>query len=107
VITANAVKGMVKINAKKAIITAEGNIASCRTRQSCKGFMKIRFYSTNIWKCVLNNTFGRTIQLRQELHKYPEVSERNKTAQRIFRFSAKYKPDEIITNMGKMEFGHL
>ncbi len=41
------------------------------------------------------------IQLRQELHKYPEVSgDESKTAQRILDFLSKYKPNQVITNLG-------
>lgn len=41
------------------------------------------------------------IQLRQELHKHPEVSgNESKTAQRILDFLAKYKPNQAITNLG-------
>lgn len=41
------------------------------------------------------------IQLRQELHKYPEVSgNESKTSKRILDFLAKYAPNEIITNLG-------
>ena len=41
------------------------------------------------------------IQLRQELHKHPEVSgKETETAQRIIDFLSKYKPNEIITNLG-------
>ena len=41
------------------------------------------------------------IQLRQELHKHPEVSgNESKTAQRILDFLAKYKPNQVITNLG-------
>lgn len=41
------------------------------------------------------------IQLRQELHKHPEVSgNESKTAQRILDFIAKYKPNQVITNLG-------
>jgi amidohydrolase len=41
------------------------------------------------------------IQLRQELHKYPEVSgNESKTAQRILDFLSKYKPNQVITNLG-------
>jgi len=41
------------------------------------------------------------IQLRQELHKYPEVSGNEKeTAKRVLDFLLKYKPNEVITNLG-------
>lgn len=41
------------------------------------------------------------IQLRKELHKYPEVSgNESKTAQRILDFLSKYKPNQVITNLG-------
>jgi amidohydrolase len=41
------------------------------------------------------------IQLRQELHKHPEVSGNEyKTAQRIFDFLSKYKPNQVIKNLG-------
>ncbi|CAM3495831.1 amidohydrolase [Flavobacterium gelidilacus] len=41
------------------------------------------------------------IQLRQELHKHPEVSgNESKTAQRILDFLAKYKPNQVIKNLG-------
>lgn len=41
------------------------------------------------------------IQLRQELHKHPEVSgNESKTAKRILDFLAKYAPNEIIKNLG-------
>jgi len=41
------------------------------------------------------------IQLRQELHKHPEVSGNEKeTAKRVLDFISKYKPNEIITNLG-------
>lgn len=41
------------------------------------------------------------IQLRQELHKHPEVSGNEfKTAQRILDFLAKYKPNQVTTNLG-------
>jgi len=41
------------------------------------------------------------IQLRKELHKYPEVSGKEfNTAQRIVSFLEKYSPDEIITEVG-------
>ena len=41
------------------------------------------------------------IQLRQELHKHPEVSgNESKTAQRILDFLSKYKPNQVITNLG-------
>jgi len=41
------------------------------------------------------------IQLRQELHKHPEVSgNESKTAQRILDFLAKYKPNQVTTNLG-------
>ena len=41
------------------------------------------------------------IQLRQELHKYPEVSgDESKTAQRILDFLSKYKPNQVITHLG-------
>jgi amidohydrolase len=41
------------------------------------------------------------IQLRKELHKHPEVSgNESKTAQRILDFLAKYKPNQVITNLG-------
>lgn len=41
------------------------------------------------------------IHLRQELHKYPEVSgNESKTAQRILDFLAKYKPNQVIKNLG-------
>ncbi|WP_339887071.1 amidohydrolase [uncultured Flavobacterium sp.] len=41
------------------------------------------------------------IQLRQELHKHPEVSgNESKTAQRVLDFLAKYKPNQVITNLG-------
>ncbi|WP_208022750.1 amidohydrolase [Flavobacterium jejuense] len=41
------------------------------------------------------------IQLRQELHQYPEISgNESKTAQRILDFLSKYKPDQMITNLG-------
>ena len=41
------------------------------------------------------------IELRQELHKYPEVSgKESKTAKRILDFLSKYPPNEIITNLG-------
>ena len=41
------------------------------------------------------------IQLRQELHKHPEVSgNESKTAQRILDFLAKYKPNQVIKNHG-------
>lgn len=40
-------------------------------------------------------------QLRQELHKHPEVSgNETKTAQRILDFLSSYAPDELITNIG-------
>lgn len=41
------------------------------------------------------------IQLRQELHKYPEVSGNEKeTTKRVLDFLLKYKPNEVITNLG-------
>lgn len=41
------------------------------------------------------------IQLRQELHKHPEVSgNESKTAQRILDFITKYKPNQVIKNLG-------
>ena len=41
------------------------------------------------------------IQLRQELHQFPEVSGNEKeTAKRVLAFLSKYKPNEIITNLG-------
>lgn len=41
------------------------------------------------------------IHLRQELHKHPEVSGNEfKTAQRILDFLAKYKPNQVTTNLG-------
>jgi amidohydrolase len=41
------------------------------------------------------------IQLRQELHKYPEVSGNEKeTAKRVLDFLLKCKPNEVITNLG-------
>lgn len=41
------------------------------------------------------------IQLRQELHKHPEVSgNESKTAQRILDFLSKYNPNQVITNLG-------
>jgi amidohydrolase len=41
------------------------------------------------------------IQLRQELHQYPEVSgNENETAQRISDFLSKYKPNQVISNLG-------
>lgn len=41
------------------------------------------------------------IQLRQELHKYPEVSGNEKeTANRILLFLSKYSPTKMITNIG-------
>ncbi|MFC4740405.1 amidohydrolase [Flavobacterium ponti] len=41
------------------------------------------------------------IQLRQELHKYPEVSGNEKeTANRILLFLSKYPPTKMITNLG-------
>ncbi|WP_338375457.1 amidohydrolase [uncultured Flavobacterium sp.] len=41
------------------------------------------------------------IQLRQELHQHPEVSgNESKTAQRILDFLSKYKPNQVITNLG-------
>lgn len=41
------------------------------------------------------------IQLRHELHKYPEVSgKETKTAQQILDFLSNYAPDELITNIG-------
>jgi len=43
----------------------------------------------------------KLIALRQELHKYPEVSgEEAQTAKRIKQFIAQYNPDEIIENIG-------
>ena len=40
-------------------------------------------------------------QLRQALHKHPEVSgNETKTAQRILDFLSNYAPDELITNLG-------
>ncbi len=42
------------------------------------------------------------VQLRQEIHKNPELSgKEEKTAQRIVKFLKKYHPDEIIENLGK------
>lgn len=41
------------------------------------------------------------IQLRQELHQYPEISgKESKTAKRILGFLSKYKPNQLITNIG-------
>lgn len=41
------------------------------------------------------------IQLRQELHQYPEVSGNEKeTAKRILDFLSKYKPNQVVTNLG-------
>ena len=41
------------------------------------------------------------IQLRKELHQHPEVSgNESKTAQRILDFLSKYKPNQVITNLG-------
>ncbi len=41
------------------------------------------------------------ISLRKELHKYPELSNKEKkTAERILAYAEKYKPDEIITDIG-------
>lgn len=41
------------------------------------------------------------IQLRQELHQHPEVSgNESRTAQRILDFLLKYKPNQVITNLG-------
>jgi amidohydrolase len=41
------------------------------------------------------------IQLRQELHKHPEVSgNESKTSKRILDFLSKYKPNQVITNLG-------
>ncbi len=43
----------------------------------------------------------KLISLRQELHRYPEVSGQEKqTAERIKRFVAEYQPDEIIEGIG-------
>lgn len=43
----------------------------------------------------------KLIQLRKNLHKYPEVSGNEKeTANRIVEFLSKYKPNQIITNLG-------
>lgn len=42
------------------------------------------------------------ISLRKELHKYPELSNKEKkTTERIRTYAEKYKPDEIITDIGK------
>jgi len=42
------------------------------------------------------------VQLRQEIHKNPELSgKEDKTAQRIVRFLKKFHPDELIENLGK------
>ena len=41
------------------------------------------------------------IQLRQELHKYPEVSGNEKeTAKRVLDFLSKYPPSQVISNLG-------
>jgi amidohydrolase len=41
------------------------------------------------------------IQLRQELHKHPEVSgKETKTAKRVLNFLSKYEPNQLITNIG-------
>uniref|UniRef100_UPI004049B3E7 amidohydrolase n=1 Tax=Flavobacterium sp. TaxID=239 RepID=UPI004049B3E7 len=41
------------------------------------------------------------IQFRQELHKHPEVSGNEKeTAKRVLNFLSKYKPNQVITNLG-------
>ena len=41
------------------------------------------------------------IQLRKELHQYPEVSgNENETAKRISDFLLKYKPNQVISNLG-------
>ena len=39
----------------------------------------------------------KLIDLRRELHKYPEISNKEfKTTERIIRFISEYNPDEII-----------
>lgn len=41
------------------------------------------------------------IQLRKELHQHPEVSgNESKTAERVLNFLNKYRPSQIITNLG-------
>ena len=43
----------------------------------------------------------KLIQLRQELHKYPEVSGNEKeTAKRVLDFLSNYPPSQVITNLG-------
>ncbi|MBS0010154.1 MAG: amidohydrolase [Bacteroidales bacterium] len=44
---------------------------------------------------------GRLIELRKELHSYPEVSGQEKsTAERLKRFIAAFKPDRVISGIG-------
>ena len=41
------------------------------------------------------------IEFRQELHQYPEVSgHETETAERVLEFLSKYKPNQLITNIG-------